>query len=141
MPFLAFFAGPLGRFALYAGLAAVLVAGGFWIVHEHDGRVLAEQAAVEAAAVAQQQVADAQRAAAAATEEARAAVDRANRVATIKTEIARAPVSTSCATSPAVAAALDGLRQNARAGAGAAVNPGGVAGVPGSAGTARPPSR
>lgn len=118
--------GPLGKAALYAGGAVALALAAWLAVAEHDKRILGEQAAEEAAVIAEQQVSDLRRAVVEANAEATAAIARASAAANIKREIARAPVSSGCAASPAIAAALDGLR-SARPGAGP---PGGAGGAP-----------
>ena len=110
---LALLSGPLGRWAAYAAIAACVVTALAVGWYEHDQRILAEQAAREAAAVAVQQLADARAATAAVQAEAEAAIARANAATTIKTEIHRAPPTIACAASPAVRAALDGLRRPA----------------------------
>jgi len=136
----AFFSGPLGRIALYVIGAVALVGAAVFVVKQHDARVLAEQAAREAQAVAAQQIADMRRAVEAANAETVAANERAAKAATIKTEIARAPVTTACTTSPALRVVLDQLRASS-AGPGAPGGPGGPAGVPGAAPAAKPAPR
>lgn len=131
-------AGPFGK---YIAIAAILAATGAALaigLHEHDQRIRAEDAARVQAATAAQQLADAKANAAALAASLADAEARASRVTTIKTEIARAPVSSGCVASPSVRAALDGLRGAAGPGGGAAGNPGGAAVVPGSTGATKP---
>lgn len=143
MPILAlwqFLGSPLGRAGMIVLACGVAAAGYLVWLGAHDRAVLAEQAAKEAAAVAETQIADLRRAVDAADAEARDATERAAKVTVIKTEIARAPVTVACVRSPAVAAALDGLRA-----AGGGNGPPGGAGVPvgmpAAAGPAGRPSR
>lgn len=123
MPLLALLTGPMGKLIGYGALAVALVLGGWYALHEHDQRVLAEQAATEAAVVAAQQIADARKAAAAVQADAAAAIARAAMAATVKGNIDHAPITYACAQSPAVRAALDGLPGASSAGGGA---PGGA---------------
>lgn len=126
-------AGPLGRMALWAGLAVALAGAGWLALHQHDQRVLAEQAARQAAAVAAQQLADLRAALDASQAEARAAAARAEAAATIKQEIANAPLTGECVPFDPLGAALDGLRRAAGTGDGAAGNPAGPSVVPAAA--------
>lgn len=116
---LAFIASPLGKLAAGAVGVAAVVAGFLLWLASHDAGLretwAAEQRLAVAEAVEMQRVrGDA--AAAAAVEAARAA---ALADAPIREVIRRVPVQTACAASPAVRAALDGLRQ-AAPGAGSA---------------------
>ena len=139
MPFLAFFAGPMGKIALYA-MAAVAIIGVVWgVIHEHDGRIRAEDAAKVAAATATMQIAQAKAGAEAVQASAAEAIARAREVNTVKLEIAHAPVTQACAASPAINAALDGLRGGSGPGGSPPVNPAGAAGVRPAAGAARAP--
>ncbi len=141
MPVLALLTGPFRRVAIYTTVALAIVGAGAVALHQHDRRVLAEQAAAEAAAVAAQQVADMRRAVDAANAEAEAATARANAAANVKREIARAPVTVACAASPAVRVVLDGMRGTGGSGAGAAGSPGGAVGVPAATGAPKPAPR
>jgi hypothetical protein len=123
VPFLAFLASPFGKYVGYAALALTLILGGSYALHEHDQRVLAEQAAKEAAVVAAQQIADAKKVAAAVQADAAAAIARATLAATVKGNIDHAPITYACAQSPAVRAALDGLPGSAGSSGGSAANP------------------
>ena len=125
MPFLALLSGPFGKIAMWAALAAFLVAGGLFALHQRDQRVLAEHAAREAVAVAALQLADARRAVAASEAEAKAAVARADAASTIKQEIANAPLTGECVPFDPLGTALDGLRRAAGSGDGQAGNPAG----------------
>lgn len=114
-------AGTYGKYIIDAAVA-LLVAGGIWFwLHEHDARVLADQAAAQAATVAAEQVRQAQDNAAAVAADAQAQIARAAAVTHVKTEIAHAPTTQACVDSPAVAAALRSL-QPARPSAGAPGN-------------------
>lgn len=141
MPFLALLIGPLGRIGLYVVGALAVIAAAAFIVHEHDARIRAEDAAHVAAVTAAEELRQSKANAAALSVSLADAQARATATATTKTEIARAPVTNGCAASPAVAAALDGLRRAAGAGSGAPANPGGAVVVPAAAGSAKPAAR
>jgi hypothetical protein len=136
---LGFVAGPLGKVAGIAALLAGLLAGGVWLVGEHDARVLAEARAAEQAAQIAAIQADHTREVTALQASAADFQARAARTTAIRSSIDAAPHTMGCADSPAIGAALDGLRRHpAASGAGAA--PGraaGPAGLPGPAGAAR----
>lgn len=141
MPFLALLSGPIGRIGLYVAAAmAVLAAGALWF-HEHDQRIRAEDAARVAAVTAAAELANVRAGAAALSASLADAEARASRVVTLKTEVARAPVTQACVNSPALRAALDGLRGAAGPGGGAPKNPGGVTGMPGAADATKPATR
>ena len=137
--FLPFLAGPLGRALMWGALAAAVIGGAVFTVHQHDRRVLAEQAAREATAVAARQMADMRAALAASEAEAKAAVARAEAASTIKQEIANAPLSGECVPFDPLGAALDGLRRAAGAGGGSPDSAPGPPVVPAPAGHSRHP--
>ena len=99
---------------ILAGLAAagaIVLAVVLWL-HEHDARLLAEQAAKVQAVAAAQQLATAKAAADQAQALADAAEKRAATLATAKTEIAHAPPpAPSCGPPAAVLRAVDALRR------------------------------
>ena len=125
--------GAAGKY-IAAVFAAVAIIGGylFWL-REHDGRLLAEQAAREAAVVAADRVKQAEAGAAAVQAEATAQIARITATSRTRQEIARAPVTFACAASPAVAAALRGLRPDPAPGPGAPGSAPVAAGVPAAA--------
>jgi hypothetical protein len=139
---LGFIAGPLGKVAGIAALLAGLIAGGVWVVREHDARVLAEALAAEQAVQIAAIQADHVREVAALQAAAADAQAHAARTIAIRSSIDATPHTMGCANSPAIGAAVDGLRRHSVAsGAGAA--PGrvaGPAGLPGPAGATRPAS-
>lgn len=104
-----------GRALLYAGVAVAALAAGAWALHQHDARVVAEQRADAQALAISQMQADHARAVAALETRAAEAEARAEASATIRSAIHAAPVTSACASSPAVRAALDGLRGRAGA--------------------------
>lgn len=105
--------GPLSRIELYGGIAVVAVLGGWFVVHEHDARLLAQQAAKAQAVVAAQQLADAKAATSAVQAVADAAIKRADVLARARMEIANAPApAASCGAPAAVVRALGVLRSN-----------------------------
>lgn len=108
---LALLAGRLSRAELYGAIAMAVIAGGWVVVHEHDARLLAEQAAKAQAVVAAQRLSDAHAATAAVQSVADAAIRRANALAQLKLEIAHAaPPEASCAVPAAVLRAVGALR-------------------------------
>ncbi len=130
---------PLPSIALGPAIgAAVVLAAAAWLHLIHNpavrARHAAEIAAATAAAVAEHQAA-AVRAVEAAAEAQR---ERDAARAAIRERIVRVPVTTACAASPAVAAALDGLRAGP-AGAGAPAGAARPAGLPAAAGPPRQP--
>ena len=111
MPFLGFLTGPLGKLAMVgAALAAIALGVMFWL-HEHDARILAQQAARAQAVAAAAQLADAR---AALTQEqivADAAQARATAIATARTEIANAPApAAACGVPAAILRAVGAMR-------------------------------
>ncbi|MBU6246487.1 MAG: hypothetical protein KGN77_01925 [Xanthomonadaceae bacterium] len=110
-PILGLLGGPLGK--VFAGVAAggaILLGAALWL-HEHDARVLAEQAARQQAVVAAAQLADAKAATAAVQAVADAAEKRAEALANVRMEIAHATApSASCAVPAAVLRAVDAMR-------------------------------
>jgi hypothetical protein len=128
---------PFGRIGLYVVAALAVVAGvAFWL-HEHDARIRAEDAARVAAVTAAAELANVRAGAAALASSLADAEARASRVVTIKTEIARAPITQGCASSPSVRVALDAMRGAAGSGSGAASGSGGAATVPAAAGATK----
>jgi hypothetical protein len=120
-----------GRYIGYAALAVSLAGGAAWILHTHDARVRAEQQiaidAVTAGEVAWQHAATV----AALEQTAADAQARATALEQIRTAIHAAPITTSCAGSPAIRALLDGLRgQAVRGPRAAASDPGQPAKLP-----------
>lgn len=110
---LALATGPLGK--ILGVLLAVLSLGGglIWIVQEHDAKVLAESAVQEQAKTIAVMKADAERSAAALVANAKATADIASKATTIREAVDAAPRTTGCSDSPAIRAALDGLRNTA----------------------------
>lgn len=110
MPILALLTGPLGKIGMYAALGLALLSGAAYALHQHDARVIAEQASAEKT----RQIADMQaahdRIVTALETTAKEASAHAAALAETRKAIANAPVSTSCVGSAAVAAAIDGLR-------------------------------
>ncbi len=103
--------GPFSRIELYGVGLAALIAGGWFVVHEHDARLLAQQAARAQAVVAAQELADAK----AATAQVQAVADettkRLGALATARTEISHATApAASCGAPAAVLRAVDALR-------------------------------
>jgi hypothetical protein len=115
MPFLApllgLLGGPVGK--VLAGVAAagvIVLAIALWL-HEHDARILAEQAAKVQAVTAAAQLADAKAATAAVQAVADAAQARANVLANVRTEIAHAaPPAAACGVPAAVLRAVGSMR-------------------------------
>jgi uncharacterized iron-regulated protein len=126
---LSFLSGPLGR--IVGAGAAFLVAGGvIWaLVAQHDAAVRAELLANQQAQYAKQ-AADLHARTVAAfgklLAEQQAATDSR---AAVEKEISNAPVTTGCVGSPAIGAALRGLRDDVPSPSPAPVNPSGNAGV------------
>lgn len=115
MPFLApllgLLGGPVGKVLAGVAAAGVIVLGAALWLHEHDARILAEQAAKAQAVAAAAELADAKAATAAVQAVADAAQARANALANVRTEIAHAAApATSCAVPAAVLRAIDALR-------------------------------
>lgn len=118
--------------------ASLVLAAVAWLHLIHNPAVRARHAAEIAAATAAA-VAEHQAAALAAVQAAAAAQrERDEARAAIRERIVRVPVTTACAASPAVAAAIDGLRAGG-AGAGAPPRPAGPAVLPAPAAPARQP--
>jgi hypothetical protein len=118
--------------------AALVLAGVAWLHLVHNPGVRARHAAEIAAATAAA-MAEHQAAALGAVEAATAAAQARDAERTvIRERIIRVPVTTACADSPAVAAALYGLRGRP-AGAGAPAGAAVPAGLPAPAGPARQP--
>lgn len=123
---MAFLAGPLGKAALYGVLAVVLLGGvGVWF-HEHDLRVLAQQAARLAAVVQVEENRQHAAAIVAVKEQHAAQLARLASTTSVKQVIARAPISQACVASAAVAPAIDELRRRSGSGAGQAGDPRGA---------------
>ena len=118
---IAFLLSPLGRWAAVAAVLGVL-AGWGWL--ERAGR----HAAQDRAHAAEKQVRARDAAIGALERQAAEAETRAARAAQIRTRIREVPNGTACAASPAVRAALDGLR--AAPGPGSAGQPAGVPATP-----------
>lgn len=111
-------------------LAVLALSGGWaWLRLVHDPAVR-DALRAEIAAQTAAELAEHQRAALAAMAALEADVARrAAETATIRKRIVRVPIATACAGSPAVAAALDGLRHAPRR-AGAPAGAGPAAGLP-----------
>jgi len=111
MPALAIVRGPVAVAARWIGVALCICGGGsLWLV-QHDAVIVAEWKAAQASAVDAAREQEHQAAVAALEAAQRDAAERVRVVTVIKREIANAPVGTACVASPAIAAALDGLRQ------------------------------
>lgn len=123
--------GAAGKYIAYAAMAAALAGGAAFMLHEHDVRVLAEQQVAIDKATATE-VAKQHAATVAALEQSAAeAQARAATFAQIKAAIHAQPVTKTCVGSPAIGAALDGLRRSAVRGAGTApADPGKPAKLP-----------
>jgi len=133
------------RTALLAALAAAMLALGLYAWWQHHAAASARQEAAEAlAAVQQRNTALAQLQALHAREvtalerQASDAAARTARMTPTRRNVDAAPVTTACAVSPAMRAALDGLRRPAAPGGtdAAAGRAPVAAGVPAAAGTA-----
>ena len=136
MALLGLLSGPIGKWIGYAALAVTMAGAAWWVVGEHDSAVRGALLAEQRAAQLVQLQAQHERTVAALESEAASERARADAMATARRMIANAPITTACADSPAVRAALDGLRSKPSAAPGA---PGGAkqpAGVPGAAGAA-----
>jgi hypothetical protein len=123
MALIPFLTGPLGKMAGIALAAALFVAGAAVLVHRHDAGIRQqEQAAAQAVAM---DALNKQHIATVAAMEAltKAVQDRAVSSEQIRSVIHAASSSSACAGSPAMAAALDGLRQRLNAGSGPAGGP------------------
>ena len=102
--------GPLRKVALWGALGAALVVGAVFLLHQHDARVLAEQRAAEQAQRIAAIQADNARVVAALEADKAALVARQHALERTRRTIYAAPVTTGCASSPALNDALDGLR-------------------------------
>lgn len=103
--------GTVSRVELYGVFAAGALALGWLWLHEHDARLLAQQAARARAVVAAQQLRDAHAATAAVQRVADAAIRRARTLAQVKMEVAHAaPPAAACAVPAAVLRAVGALR-------------------------------
>ena len=100
---LVFIRSPLGRFAVLAGVVALLIG---WASMERMGR----HAASARADAAEAEVAARDHAIAALEQAAAESAARRAKMEPIRRAVNSAPASNSCADSPAVRAALDGLR-------------------------------
>ncbi|MDR3415019.1 MAG: hypothetical protein P4L83_02440 [Nevskia sp.] len=126
-PPLALVHGVFACIARLLGVALILVGCGRLWLAQHDAGIVAQWQAAQTAAVAsarEQEHASAMAALEAAQQDAAA---RVRTVTVIKREIAHVPASTGCVRSPAISAALDGLRRPA---GGRAGSPAGGAPVP-----------
>jgi uncharacterized protein HemX len=128
-----FLAGGTGKVLGILALVLALAGGSALWLHEHDVRVLAEQAAAEAMQVSAEQAREHQAAIAALQAQHAADLARLRATTAVKQEIARAPITTACAASPAVSAAAAELRRRAGPGAGQAGRAGGAADLRGPA--------
>jgi hypothetical protein len=104
--------GTAGKYILYAGLAVTLAGGAAVLKHEYDASIIASVAAKQAAANLVIERADNARIIAELQTRAITAETEAANYASIKGAIAHAKASSACASSPAMRAALDGLRGN-----------------------------
>ena len=110
-PILAFFTGPLGKIATYVGVALGGLGLAALLLHEHDARVLAEQALKEQAVISAEQLKDAQNATTQVQAVADATAARLSKLAGTKLEIANAPApAASCGAPAALVHAVDALR-------------------------------
>lgn len=138
-PPLAFVHGIAAVVCRWLGVALIVFgAGRLWLA-QHDAGIVAEWQAAQASAVAVAREQEHAAAVAALEAAQRDASERTRVVTVVKERIAHVPVQTGCVRSPAISAALDGLRQSAGGRAGAA--PGGAplpVGLPGRAGAASP---
>ena len=114
-----------------AGMAVAGLAFWGWLAFIHDPNVRAAQVAEIAALTAKQEAADRARAEVAVAQADEAARVRGNERVVIRERIIRVPITSACVASPAVAAALDGLRERA-GGAGAPADPAQPAALPAS---------
>lgn len=108
---LGLFAGPTGKLLRYGALALAVVAGGWFLLHQHDARVRAEAQLSAQAARLSALMADHKRVVAALEAESTAAAARVRALETTRKAVYASPRTTGCADSPAVRAALDGLRK------------------------------
>lgn len=110
---IAFLAGPLGKLAGYAAIAAgVLVALLVWL-HNHDNAVRAAMQASADKAIAAQAVVDHQHEVDALSAYAADAAARARASSDLRSKTHAVPSTSACANSPAVRALTDGLRNRA----------------------------
>lgn len=130
-----------GKDALYAGVAvAALIAGGY-VLHRHDVGIRAEMLNAAHQVELSTVQADHARAIAALEKTAAEAQDRAASSARIRNAAHEAPASTGCVASPVIRTGLDGLRQRAAAGGGAATGAGQSKDVRAGASAAAGPAR
>lgn len=102
-----------GKAMLYTGVAMAALSIGGYMLHSHDVGILTAQAAKEKQVALDELRADQAKAFAALQDVATAAQARAASSATIRSQIIAAPATTACAASPAIRAALGGLRNRA----------------------------
>lgn len=110
---LSFFTGAVGKWAMYAGLIVMALGGAAVLKHEYDASVISSVAAKQAAANLVIERADNERKIAELQARAITAEAEAAKYATIKGKIANAKASSVCRSSPAIRAALSGLRNDA----------------------------
>ena len=113
MPFVSLLFSKGGMIAM--AVVAALIAGGLWL-HHHDNSVRAAMQARADKAIAAQQAVDAEHEKAAIAAVASDAQKRAVVFTSIKDQTHAAPATSACATSPAVRALLNGLRNTDSAG-------------------------
>ena len=124
-----FLSSAAGKLALYALLAVGVAAGAWFALHEHDQRLLAGQAASAAVATARVEAAQAKESAKAVVADAQEQIKRLTILTKVKTDIAHAPITQTCATSPAVLAALRSLQPHSGDKGGLPKGPAGTLGV------------
>ena len=107
---IALLAGPVGKVVGVGVLILALLAIGGRMVREHDNRVMAEQRAEAQAKVIADMQADHARTVSALEQETARAATLARDLSQTRSAINAAPHTAGCASSPAVAAAIDGLR-------------------------------
>jgi hypothetical protein len=128
-PVLALVRGPVAVLCRWAGVALCIYAGGSLWLRQHDAGLLAAREAQEQAAVSAAREQEHAAAVAALDAAQRDADARVRAVSMVKERIAHAPVLVGCASSPAIAAALDGLRDQPAGHPGAASGSSGVAAI------------
>jgi hypothetical protein len=106
----AFLLTPFAKLAVVVALVLTVVASGYLLLQQHDARVLAEQNLVVQKQITAEQAAQAARTIATLQQENAQALADAASAASTKRSISNAKVTSTCAGSPAIGAALRGLQ-------------------------------
>jgi hypothetical protein len=102
----------ISPFAMYAVIGSFILGAGVWAKHDYDASIISGIAGKQAALALTEERANNAATISALQQRAKYAEAEAARYASIKGQIANAKSSTACASSPALRAALDGLRGN-----------------------------